>query len=138
MQKAWWLCGGKDCWLGQSSEARHEATSIIPNLHDSKIILDRLLQSISISISYAMKRRERGYHFDRSKLGRRKSVPRLKATRGQLRFELEHLKGKLARRDRRSFAALKSLNTPTPHPLFRSVRGDIEDWEKDRKIRTTR
>jgi len=72
----------------------------------------------------------RGYSFDGSKIGRGKLIPKsLRVTRGQMAYEWAHLHKKLRKRDpkwRKQFAELK---TPKPHPLFRVVRGDVEDWE---------
>ncbi|HEX2668338.1 MAG TPA: pyrimidine dimer DNA glycosylase/endonuclease V [Gammaproteobacteria bacterium] len=72
----------------------------------------------------------RGYNFDASKIGRGKLVPRsLKVTRGQMEYEWQHLNKKLRKRDpdwRKQFSDLKVTK---PHPLFRMVRGDREDWE---------
>jgi hypothetical protein len=73
----------------------------------------------------------RGYRFDASKVRtgvRCKPVP---VTRGQLDFELEHLKRKLARRASEAAAALRGLERPDPHPLFSVVPGPREEWERD-------
>ncbi len=80
----------------------------------------------------------RGYRFDRSKLSRRIRVGTLKVTTGQLTFELEHLRGKLLRRDRKAYNAVRTLKVPRPHPLFKCVRGSKEKWEKGKKSKTTR
>jgi len=74
----------------------------------------------------------RGYAFDASKvaLGRR-PLP-LAVTRGQLAFELEHLKEKLRRRDPERFRVLRRTRRVTAHPLFVVVAGEIEPWEKAR------
>lgn len=72
----------------------------------------------------------RGYRFDRSKIGRVSAVPRMKVTRGQLRYELEHLKAKLRARSPDRYESIKSLKNPQPHPLFEPVAGKIEQWER--------
>jgi hypothetical protein len=73
---------------------------------------------------------QRGYDFDRSKLGRRIASLRIRVTVGQLRYELDHLKKKLRSRDPNRLAPMKQLKIPEPHPLFSVVRGGIESWEK--------
>lgn len=72
----------------------------------------------------------RGYRFDRTKLPRARGAPRLTVTRGQLEFEWEHLRAKLAVRDP---AWLRALPCPAPtqaHPGFRVVAGGVEAWER--------
>jgi hypothetical protein len=72
----------------------------------------------------------RGYHFDRAKIARTRPVPPLPVTRGQLRYELDHLRAKLAARDPRALAALGDVAEPRPHPLFYAVPGGVEPWER--------
>jgi hypothetical protein len=72
----------------------------------------------------------RGYNFDRSKLACIRSVPRITTTSGQLAFEVGHLKKKLWKRDRKKFQKLRGLKTALPHPFFRVVNGDVEEWER--------
>jgi len=74
----------------------------------------------------------RGYRFDRRKLGRVTDCPPLPVTRGQLRCELEHLKAKLQQRDPLRYKSIRGLTTPRPHPLFVSVAGNVEPWERTR------
>jgi hypothetical protein len=73
---------------------------------------------------------ERGYRFDLSKLCDGATVARIPVNRGQLDFELEWLKRKLWRRDRRQHARLRAVRQPDPHPLFRARPGGIEPWER--------
>jgi len=72
----------------------------------------------------------RGYHFDRAKIARTRPVPPLPVTRGQLVYELDHLRAKLAARDPRALAALDGVAEPRPHPLFYAVPGGVEPWER--------
>ncbi|MDQ3280809.1 MAG: pyrimidine dimer DNA glycosylase/endonuclease V [Acidobacteriota bacterium] len=73
----------------------------------------------------------RGYVFDRAKL---LHLPRTLApiavTRGQLRFEWEHLQSKVRARNAEWFARIEKLRTPHPHPCFVLCEGDVEHWEK--------
>lgn len=73
---------------------------------------------------------ERGYRFDRRKFRDRVEVARIPVARGQLEFELDRLRKKLWRRDRRRHALLRAVARPEPHPLFRARPGGIESWER--------
>ncbi|HTZ52735.1 MAG TPA: pyrimidine dimer DNA glycosylase/endonuclease V [Spirochaetia bacterium] len=72
----------------------------------------------------------RGYRFDGKKLGAEPRCPRLRVTRGQLAYELDHLRAKLRRRDPARYRDIRTLARPRPHPLFVAVRGDVEPWER--------
>lgn len=70
----------------------------------------------------------RGYNFDASKIAiekRRISIP---VTRGQLEFELAHLRRKLRIRDRSRLGLLRAAELRA-HPILRVVDGDREPWE---------
>ncbi len=71
----------------------------------------------------------RGYSFDASKIGRVASVAHMTVTRGQLAYELAHLRAKLAARDAEAFRGIAEVKEPEPHPLFDVVAGGVEDWE---------
>jgi len=73
---------------------------------------------------------ERGYSFDRGKLGRKHSNLRMTVTTKQLSYEVDHLKKKLWKRDRLRFQSLRRLKTVLPHPLFKLIKGNIEEWER--------
>lgn len=72
----------------------------------------------------------RGYVFDASKIGARKFRGKISETRGQLAYEWAHLRRKLKRRDSQQYRASLKIERPSPHPLFRLVRGEVRDWEK--------
>jgi hypothetical protein len=74
----------------------------------------------------------RGYRFDASKIGARRSRGKLTETRGQLLYEWRHLKRKLKRRDVKRYRDILPVKIPAPHPLFRIVPGKVRDWEKGR------
>lgn len=73
----------------------------------------------------------RGYTFDGSKIGRSTGVRArsLKVTRGQLKYEWEHLHRKLRKRSPKWRKQFVDLKTPERHPLFRAVAGGVADWE---------
>lgn len=72
----------------------------------------------------------RGYHFARTRisLAADRSL-QLTVTTGQLAFEWEHLRAKLAVRAQGS-PALDRAGTPRPHPLFHVVPGPVAIWER--------
>jgi len=78
---------------------------------------------------------KRGYKFDGRKI--RCGAPcRLKipVTTGQLEYELALLRKKLSVRNPQWVLLLRDVNIPDPHPLFCTVEGDIEDWEKPKDL----
>ena len=74
----------------------------------------------------------RGYAFAARKIGRARTLHRLAVTRGQLAHEWTHLRTKLALRDPERHERLAAVKRPRPHPLFRLVAGEVEEWEKGR------
>jgi len=76
--------------------------------------------------------KERGYHFDRSKLPRRRTSIRLTVSDGQLAREWQHLLAKLRDRDPARHARYVSIDAPDPHPFFVIVPGPVADWERAR------
>ena len=72
----------------------------------------------------------RGYAFDSSKIGAQGSCNLIEETEGQLLYEWEHLKRKLALRNAKKLEELKDASLPEPNPLFIIVPGNIRDWEK--------
>jgi hypothetical protein len=72
----------------------------------------------------------RGYRFDPGKVRTGVQCGKLPVARGQLEFELGHLKRKLARRAPEAGRTLRGLRKPDPHPLFSVVPGPKEDWER--------
>jgi hypothetical protein len=74
----------------------------------------------------------RGYNFNSNKLNTIKKCAPIKVTDGQLRYEIDHLKKKLKRRDSKKYDVIKNIIVPRPHPLFVKVKGKVEEWEKDK------
>lgn len=71
----------------------------------------------------------RGYRFDAIRIGDVAYDGRMTVTRGQLAFELEHLRKKLAARDPEASQHIAEVSAPEPHPLFDAVSGEVEPWE---------
>ncbi len=86
--------------------------------------IDRYLMGVFIEST------KRGYAFDRKKIGKKFSRKRINVARGQLQYELEHLRKKLKKRDRKKFVALQNISLPRAHSLFNVVSGKVEKWEK--------
>lgn len=72
----------------------------------------------------------RGYRFDGSKLGPGARRSRVSVTRGQIDYEWDHLRRKLAARDAERLKQLGAVVDPEAHPIFVVVEGDVEPWEK--------
>ena len=70
---------------------------------------------------------KRGYHFNTDKLSKRRTPVRIKETTGQLRYEQDHLRKKLLKRQG---LTIRSFPAPLAHPLFLIVKGPIQPWEK--------
>lgn len=73
---------------------------------------------------------ERGYSFDRSKVGPVRSLAPITCTSGQLEYEWQHLLRKLRSRSPASYRICRAIADPLPHPLFRIAAGPIEEWER--------
>lgn len=75
--------------------------------------------------------RRRGYKFDQQLIRQRVTdVPALWVTEGQLRYELGHLSAKLGGRAPSALEQLAGIDVPEPHPLFFTVPGPVESWER--------
>lgn len=72
----------------------------------------------------------RGYAFDRSKFVAPAQHAPMPVTAGQLTYEWEHLLAKLAARNPAVHQRWRHVTEPACHPLFHSVPGGIEPWER--------
>jgi hypothetical protein len=73
---------------------------------------------------------ERGYAFDRAKLGAKCKVQPIEVTFGQLDFEWQHLQQKLQARNPAWLARWNGVSVPECHPLFRGNEGPVAAWER--------
>lgn len=71
----------------------------------------------------------RGYRFDPTKFDAAAKHPPLPVTDGQLAYETTHLLNKLQTRDPERHKRVKKLAVLEVHPLFKVVKGGVEDWE---------
>ena len=83
--------------------------------------------------------KQRGYCFDKNKIQifQKEFIGQIPVTKGQLRYEYEHLQNKLYLRDRIKwefnggyYHANFGFYKIKTHPLFQIVEGPIEIWEK--------
>lgn len=72
---------------------------------------------------------ERGYDFDQKKIKWDFKPSVIKVTTGQLAYEKEHLLRKLKTRDKKKFKELESIHKLQTHPLFKTIKGNIAQWE---------
>ena len=72
---------------------------------------------------------KRGYSFNKSKINRNRSTFKIEVKRGQLNYELLHLKKKLKNRDLNTYQRIKTIEYVEPNPIFNVIDGDIESWE---------
>ncbi len=75
----------------------------------------------------------RGYRYDRARIAQPGPAvpahPAMQVTRGQLDFELAHLKAKLLVRSPAWLSSLGTLAEADPHPVFVVAPGGIAEWE---------
>lgn len=72
----------------------------------------------------------RGYNFQSAKIRAVDLHEEIKVADKQLAYELLHLRQKLKAWDIEQHERIKDVSQPLPHPLFKVVKGEIEDWEK--------
>jgi pyrimidine dimer DNA glycosylase len=72
----------------------------------------------------------RNYNFDRSRIGPVRDTSLLGVNRGQLTFELSHLRTKLETRAAADLYRLPETSAIKPHPLFVARNGPVESWER--------
>lgn len=71
----------------------------------------------------------RNYNFDRSKINWTVTSTKIKVTRGQIKYEVQHLLNKLKIRDKIRYTEIKAIENFDCHPSFKIIEGDIEKWE---------
>jgi Pyrimidine dimer DNA glycosylase len=103
--------------------------------------LNRFKESVAPVIAIAIflkeiyiESKQRGYNFNASKIPKVNSIIKLQVTNGQLKYEWDLLRTKLAKRDPEKLSQIKEIDFPEPHPLFEVVNGKIEKWEKVKEM----
>ncbi|MCW4453685.1 pyrimidine dimer DNA glycosylase/endonuclease V [Flavobacterium sp. MXW15] len=73
---------------------------------------------------------DRGYHFDRGKIGPVRAVSSIAVEQGQIDFEWRHLLAKLEHRSPALFGQSRDVADPACHPLFQPRPGPVASWER--------
>ncbi len=73
---------------------------------------------------------QRGYSFDRSKIGLVRKVSQVVVTKDQLDYEWQHLMRKLADRKPDLHLRWQAERRVIPHPLFTVRKGPVASWER--------
>jgi len=74
--------------------------------------------------------KSRNYNFDKNKFLKVEKFDKIKVTKGQVDFELEHLKKKLLIRSPKDIERLPKENSKIQLiPIFDIIDGEIESWE---------
>jgi len=105
--------------------------------------LDRFRQShnptraiASYLWSVADEAKERGYHFDVSRIAAPRGMFTIPVTNGQLAYELTHLKKKLHQRDLKRLQLISKREPVKVNSTFKAVEGPKAPWERAAKDRT--
>jgi len=72
---------------------------------------------------------KRGYRFNREKIDGDFDPVKIRVTKGQVAYEVEHLKRKLEQRDSEKWKELLMMQNAEVHPLFTVIEGEVERWE---------
>jgi hypothetical protein len=88
------------------------------------------LRCIQLYLAEIYKEAEkRKFTFDKNKFENNFEPMTLEVTRGQLNFEINHLKRKLKGRDAKKLKEIMLIKEIEPHPLFKIIDGETESWE---------
>jgi hypothetical protein len=79
--------------------------------------------------------KERGYHFDISKIAMPAGRITIPVTKRQLAYELTHLKQKLCQRDPKQFRLISKREPLKVNSTFKAVEGPIAPWERTTRDR---
>jgi len=91
-----------------------------------KYPVDAINQYLSEVFNEASNRK---FNFDKSKIDWKFRKCEITVTTGQVNYEIEHLLIKLKKRDIVKYKELKSKSRFMRHPIFKLVKGGVEDWE---------
>lgn len=113
----------------QVLEGRTKGYTNHPQLHRFKACSDPVGAINSYLTEVYNEAVQRGFEFDRGKIGISKPNLILPVTNGQIQYEIKHLAAKLMNRDPDRFKEFSKLTKIKPHPIFKKVKGKIEKWE---------
>ncbi len=111
-------------------EGRQRATGTTRNWPASALVPNPLSAIAAYLDGLADEAERRGYVFNRARILGTRMADKIPVTRAQVLFEWAHLKDKLVRRDPLWLEQISAIEMPEAHPLFESVDGAIEPWEK--------
>jgi hypothetical protein len=77
--------------------------------------------------------KQRGYHFDVSKIAAPRGMVTIPVTKGQLVYELTHLKQKLRQRDPNRLQLISKCEPVKVNSTFKAVEGPMAPWERTPK-----
>lgn len=72
---------------------------------------------------------KRGYRFNKEKIDWNFAPAKINVKKGQVDYEIQHLKNKLQQRDVKKLTELQSVKKIETHPVFAITKGKLEDWE---------
>ena len=73
---------------------------------------------------------KRGYKFSRAKIKNEVTIEKIPVTGGQIKYEFEHLLGKLKIRSPELFKQFCKVEAVETHPIMSEICGDVENWER--------
>lgn len=111
------LMGNTKGYTNHPQLIRFRATS------DPLIYIDAFLTTI---YKEALNRK---FSYTKDKIRMIEDIPKIPVTKGQLEYELEHLKQKLQKRNPELLLKIPAFTGLKPHPLFEVTEGGIEKWE---------
>ncbi len=76
---------------------------------------------------------DRDFNFNEEKIHKKRTKKKIGVTKGQLEYELEHLKRKLKNRDKKKYHEIMRVKKPEANAVFRVSAGDVEEWERRNK-----
>jgi len=89
------------------------------------------LKFINSYISYMFEESlKRGFNFDSSKFNNEILMEKIPVNKGQIDYEFKHLLKKMKQRCPQKAKEIKMIRSIETNPIFYSVVGGIEDWER--------
>ena len=110
---------------GKTKGYRHH-----PQLARFRALPDPLAAIGSFLAGLADEADRRGYRFDLTRICTSRLDGQIPETRGQLRYEWDHLCAKLNQRSPLVYRTIQRITSPRPHPLFRIIPGNVNPWER--------
>ena len=100
-----------------------------PQLIRFKATTDPVAALASYLNEIYLEAKTRDYKFNKEKIPKRDLDAKIPLNKGQLNYELLHLKRKLKIRCPEKFNEIENLLKPDSHPIFQLKQGEIAEWE---------